>query len=322
MIHTNPRRADAGLSLTRLAGAIFVALVLAACQSVPMTTPVIFDNAPIDQSAVRKTKPVKKVMPVAEIKPAPQPAPVVLLVTSENPAYRSVAEAFIRTWPEPVDTIWLNKVANTDQTIQDLIAKQPSEVIAIGAPAVMSLESTDLRVIQAQSFQQNSLVRSVDAMPEPKAQLQAWVKRAPQIQRIGIIAGAAFAPAMQALAVAGHTLDLEMSTRLVSSDKEALFEFRRLVPDLDGFIFLPDDSVLSPTVIQEIIGHGRTNNIVFLTYNQLMQKLGAQFLVTQDAEDVAKGLVQLVKAKDRPNQALSRFYLHDLHGSHRIDIDG
>ena len=127
---------------------------------------------------------------------------------------------------------------------------------------------------------------------------------------------------MQALADAGTALGLEMTTRQVSSDKEVLFEFRRLVPALDGFIFLPDDSVLSPGVIQEIISHGRSNGIQFLAYNQLLQTLGAQYLVTQDAEDVAAGLVQLINNPEHQTRALTSFYLQDKSGSQRIDVDG
>lgn len=304
-----------------LAGIGLMVLLLAGCQAVPMTTPIVFDTEPAPKVVRKKPRQaVEKAVEAAE--PVAVLGPVTLIVSSDTPAYRAVTDAFIRTWAVQVRTVWLDQEPDVDNLIHELEAAPPQAVLAIGEPALAAVAASSLPVIHAQSFQDNVSSRGVDSMPNPGAQLRAWVAHEPDIHRIGIITGAAFAGQMQALADAGSALGLEMTTRQVSSDKEALFEFRRLVPALDGFVFLPDDSVLSPGVIQEIISHGRRNGIQFLAYNQLLQSLGAQYLVTQDPEDVAAGLVQLINNPTRQTRALTSFYLHDKSGSQRIDIDG
>jgi len=311
--------------LQKLGAAFGIALLLAGCQAVPMTTPIVFDTDLTPEAVTRKPRPAveKAADPVL---PTQVLETVTLMVTSDTPAYRAVVEAFVRAWSvpgaAPIRTVWLDQEPDVDQLIEELKAKPPQAVVAIGEPALARLDASSLPVIHAQSFQDNVSTRGVASMPDPGAQLRAWIAREPAIHRIGIITGALFAGQMQALAAAGAALGLEMTTHQVSSDKETLFEFRRLVPELDGFILLPDDSVLSPGVIQEIIGHGRSNGIQFLAYNQLLQTLGAQYLVTQDAEDVAAGLIQLIKNPTRQTRALTSFYLHDKSGSQRIDIDG
>lgn len=307
--------------LQKLGAAIVIVQLLAGCQAVPVTTPIVFDKNPGPQAEQEQPRAPVETM-VEPVLPTPVLEPVTLIVSTDTPAYRGVADAFVRNWTAPVRTVWLDHEPDIDKLIHELEAKPPRAVIAIGEPAVAAISASNLPIIHAQSFQDNVSTRGVDSMPDPSAQLQAWQARDPDIHHIGIITGALFAGQMQALAVAGSALGLEMTTRLVSSDKEALFEFRRLVPDLDGFIFLPDDRVLSPGVIQEIIVHGRRNGIQFLAYNELLQALGAQYLVTQDAEDVAAGLVQLINDPARQTRALTKFYLHDKTGSQRIDIDG
>jgi hypothetical protein len=304
-----------------LGGTILMAFLLAGCQAVPMTTPIVFDTDPAPKVVRKKARQaVKKEVEPAE--PMAVRGPVTLFVSSDTPAYRAVAEAFIRHWGIEVRTVWLDQEPDTDKLIHELEVSPPQAVVAIGEPALAVLSASSLPVIHAQSFQDNQSSRGVDSMPNPAAQLRAWVAHEPTIHRIGIITGASFGGQMQALADAGAALGLEMTTRQVSSDKEVLFEFRRLVPALDGFIFLPDDSVLSPGVIQEIISHGRRNGIQFLAYNRLLQTLGAQYLVTQDAEDVAAGLVQLINNPAHQTRTLTSFYLHDKSGSQRIDVDG
>ncbi len=309
-------------TLQTLGSALVIAALLAGCHAVPMTTPIVFDAEPAPTS-VTATEP----LPVVEKKvdsalPTPALEPVTLIVSSDTPAYRAVVEAFTRSWAMPIRTVWLDQEPDVDKLIHELEASPPQAVVAIGEPARASLDASGLPIIHAQSFKDNVSTRGVDSMPEPAAQLRAWKASEPAIRRIGIITGALFAGQMQALAAAGTALGLEMTTQQVSSDKETLFEFRRLVPQLDGFILLPDDSVLSPAVIQEIFSHGRSNGIQFLAYNQLLRTLGAQYLVTEDAQDVAEGLVQLIKDPDRQTRALTSFYLHGKSGSQRIDIDG
>ncbi len=295
--------------------------LLTACQAIPMTTPIVFEPDPAPKVVRKKPRHVvEKADEPAE--PVAVLGPVTLLVSSDTPAYRAVADAFIRDWTVEVRTVWLDHEPDVNKLVHELEATPPLAVVAIGEPALAALAASSLPVIHAQSFQDNLTSRGVDSMPAPSAQLRAWVAHEPRMHRIGIITGASFSGQMQALADAGLALGLEMTTREITSDKEALFEFRRLVPALDGFIFLPDDSVLSPGVIQEIISHGRSNGIQFLAYNQLLQTLGAQYLVTQDAEDVAAGLVQLINNPNRQTRALTSFYLHDKSGSQRIDIDG
>jgi hypothetical protein len=60
-------------------------------------------------------------------------------------------------------------------------------------------------------------------------------------------------------------------------------------------VFLPDEAVLSPTVIQQMMVHGRRNELEILVYSPLMLELGGTLLLQPEPVAVARGLIELLQ---------------------------
>ena len=91
---------------------------------------------------------------------------------------------------------------------------------------------------------------------------------------------------------------IQLEQRTVSSDTEMLLAFRAMVPHIDGFVFLPDETILSPKVIQQVLNHGRRNGVQILVYSPVMFNLGASLYLQPDPVRVADALVTLVNDPD------------------------
>jgi hypothetical protein len=135
----------------------------------------------------------------------------------------------------------------------------------------------------------------VDALPPFDVQLARWLELSPGIGRLGVIGGHTMTERMDGLATACADLGIELDRRMVGSDRESLLAFRAMVPRIDGFVFLPDAEVLSPAVIEKMLGHGRRNGVEMLVYSPLMFELGGSLLVRTDTVAVAEALIRLLK---------------------------
>ena len=99
--------------------------------------------------------------------------------------------------------------------------------------------------------------------------------------------------------------NIEVIRREVTSDKQTLQVFRAMVPYIDGFVFLPDESVLSPDVIRRIIVHGSRNNLQILVYSPFMFDLGAYLYISAEQDDIAEQIVVLLEEHDTQTRALT-----------------
>jgi hypothetical protein len=182
-----------------------------------------------------------------------------------------------------------------DSVLRTLKDRSPLDVIALG-PAAYDLTRTvpGLDVFYAGVLDPGRTTQGVDALPPFAMQLDFWKGQAPGLERLGVIGGSGMAGRMAALAEAAAERELSLEQRTVSSDTELLLAFRAMVPHIDGFVFLPDETVLSPRVIQQVMNHGRRNDVQILVYSPVMFNLGASLFLQPDPIRVADALVTLM----------------------------
>jgi ABC-type uncharacterized transport system substrate-binding protein len=242
-------------------------------------------------------------------RPHPQPAErpykdaVAIVLSSNAPAYLSVANALT----ERLDRDSLRySLDNADAAvIREIIQREEHrKVIAIGHAAARAVQAIGPeRVIYCQVFYDADLqrrgFRGVAAVPTFAMQLGHWMHLEPDLQRIGVVVGANSRQLVEQLKASAEGYGLELHHEEVTSDKQALFVYQRLIPDIDGFVFLPDTTILSPSVIRRMMRYGVKHDTSMLVYSPMMFELGGSILVTPEPTDVAEQILALLDPVQR-----------------------
>jgi len=290
-----------GLRTLPCAAAACLVLLASCTTAPPIPEPVVEPPTPPMPEVVipvPPSKPVALPTPVAPPVPPPKPA-IAIVVSSDLPTFRQVEEALVARLDRPYHVYRLD--TNSTSDIREALKRQPvKEAVAIGRAALEALDGIPkLDVVYAQIFVAPSdHFRGVAAVPPFGMQLEYWKSLSPGLKRIGVIGSANTRAIVDSLQSAAEAHDIKLIRREVTSDKEALFEFRRMTPDIDGFVFLPDDSVLSPDVIRRAMQHGARNDKQILTYSPAIFRLGAYLYIASAQTDVA---AQIIAMLDDPN---------------------
>lgn len=231
-------------------------------------------------------------LPAAGFTPAG--APLVVLLNDAGSRQLEMLQVFSARLGRPYQIFNLAH-RDADAVLRRLRSMAPVEVIALG-PAAYDLTRTvpGLDVFYAGVLDPGRSSQGVDALPPFPVQLDYWQNRAPELTRLGVIGSSDMSGRMDALAAAAAERNLSLEQRTVTSDAELLLAFRAMVPHIDGFVFLPDERVLSPKVIQQVLNHGRRNGVQILVYSPVMFKLGASLYLQPDPIRVAAALTALV----------------------------
>lgn len=292
------------------------ALVMAGCQS---TGPEVQDTEPV-------IAPVNA--PVLDTpKELPPPLPVVplgIVVSANVPAYLDVENALTKRLDTPFKVFNLDE--NTgDEILHEMRLKKIESFVAIGnqALSLVSGYSENVEIVYSQIFNpvQNTY-RGVAAIPPMAPQLKYWLSLNPDLQHVGVVSSAEFSHLVDELIDAGKSLGIQIVKREVTSDKAALYEFRRLIPVVEGFIILPDASILSPGVLRRMVQHANANSVELLSYNLPIFNLGAYMHVTSAYEDIAERIMDLLQDENLGSQHLKIVRIRVRGAEHYIDIHG
>lgn len=242
-------------------------------------------SAPSDQPSTRRPQ-----GPVWSV----SGAPLVIVLKDEHRAAEEMLYVFSAALGRPYQL--LNIAHRPPGSVRGRLAElAPIDVIALGPAALEATrEIPGLTVTYAGVLQPGGMDRGVDALPPFTTQLEYWLRVDPQIRRIGVIGSHNVRDRIAELEVTAAQLGVRLESREVKSDKEMLLAFRSMVPHIDGFVFLPDDDVLSPNVILQVIGHGKRNSVRILVYSPVMFNLGANLYLQPDPVAVATELIDLL----------------------------
>lgn len=266
--------------------ALLTAAVLGGCSIRPLPPPDPGVSGPVLPDTV----------PVPDLEELPPPRPAVAVVLSADTShYRTVADAL-------GDGKWQRFVLDGDNGADVLAAVKAQrlvEAIAIGQQALELLAPTDLTVAYCQVFDadvKGGVVRGVAPLPDFGAQLDAWRARDSTLRGVGLITGPGHAELAARVAAAAESRAMTLHHAEVGSDRELLYVFRRMVPEIDGFLLYPDTRVLSPGAIREMLAYARKHHVSVLTYNRVVFDLGAALLVSADPGEVARQVVAALRA--------------------------
>ena len=265
--------------------------VLAACVSTP---PVIVSD-PVPAPIVSAPTPEPVVAP---------PVRTAILISNDTPGYQVVANKIAQRLSEDEHRIFNldGNPANGSRVLKKLAEFAPDQLIAVGLlAATTGRQMPELPMIFCRVFnyQDHDLISPTSAgvklLPPFALQLQAWTTLAPDLKTIGIITGPGQDDLITEITAAARQFDIEILSRSVRTDKGTLFEFKRLVPLIQGFWILPDNRILSVPVLKELMAYGIKHDKQIVVFNEKLLKFGALLSVTSNDADVADQVVNLLR---------------------------
>src|SRR5687767_14336331 len=184
---------------------------------------------------------------------------------------------------------------NWQAAVTALRGKPGLFAVAIGLPAArVARDKLSGPVIFAQVFNYQELmvggrtVRGVAAMPPLTIQVQDWKKLDPKLRRVGLIISQPHSALVEEAQRAAKAAALTMRHEISASDRETLYLFKRLAPQIDGLWLVPDDQILSPGVLRELLGYAVAHGVRVCVFSDSLLQLGALMSASATPEDTAR----------------------------------
>ncbi len=257
-------------------------LYLTACASVPETEPV----EPLNAIAVPQRERLQERAP-EPVHEAPEVviAPVAIVVSSRLPAYQDVADSLVSmlgTQEHLLAVLEDDTDESSAQLAAELNAAGPRVVVAIGLDAaLLAREHVDAPLVFCQVFnyadypELEQATAGVSMLAAFDQQLAFWKPVDESLGAVGTIVG----PGHEALiedsraAAAAHGISLE--ARVSSSDRETVYQFKRLAADIDGFWLIPDNRILSLNAIEELMSYAAGRRLPVVVSTPELLRFGA-----------------------------------------------
>lgn len=169
----------------------------------------------------------------------------------------------------------------------------PAFAVAVGAEAAFAARELAIPTIFCQVFNHDELsggdaaLWGVSAIPPLALQLRTWKRIDPSLGRVGLIVGAGQTALAHDAERAARRAGIALRTATSSSDRETIYHFRRLVREIDGFWLFPDNRILSPTAIHEILTQASAHGVRIVAVNTALPPGAALMTASASEEDIA-----------------------------------
>jgi ABC-type uncharacterized transport system substrate-binding protein len=254
-----------------------------------------------EQQVPVQTAPATVAEPEPEPEPAPEPMPVQLLptvailVSADIPAYMDVANELNRRLAERTTIYQLNRnVADSSKAIDEIQRSDHEQVVAIGlvaARAARGLVGKQVIFCQVFNYADYDLVtgwmKGVSMLPRFSESFRVWKDLDPTLRRVAMLTGANQEHIVAEAREAAQDYGIELVHGEVYSDKETLYAFKRLAPEVQGLWLLPDNRVLSTGVIRATLSYSVRHSKQVLVFSPSLLKIGGLISIRGRESDVA-----------------------------------
>jgi ABC-type uncharacterized transport system substrate-binding protein len=254
---------------------------------------------PVVEVAPPPPPPAPKAKPAPRPQPPPAPRDVVVLFQEGTDGYREVAAQIVEQLPAARYRAALVPlhVPDSPDLLAPLVALKPAIAVAVGREAAdfarEHLGATPLVFCQVFNYQEllgtGRPIWGVQPLPPLALQLRGWSSVDPSRKRIGLIVSEAQKGLVaEARAAAGSSV--EIKSEVSSSDRETLYLFKRLTPQVDGLLLVPDNRILSPSVLRELLSYAVAHGVGVLVPNDALLSWGALASASSTPADVARNV--------------------------------
>jgi ABC-type uncharacterized transport system substrate-binding protein len=254
----------------------------------------------------------------------PAPSRILILLSDDVSSYVQIGEKILQLGPQH-DYLTVNldrRKSLKAEHRKHIELFNPDRIVAIGLNAARAGQSfNDIPMIFCQvfNFEDHELLSStsdgVKLLPPFSLQFELWKELSPELRTTGIITGAGQKSLVEEIRKAASEHNIELLTHTVQSDKETLFTFKRMTPKIQGFLLLPDNRVLSPGVLREMISYSKKHGTQIVVFNSKLLQIGADISFSSRNADIADTVLRIIdvapdKKPDRPSQMTALTTLH------------
>jgi putative ABC transport system substrate-binding protein len=236
-------------------------------------------------------------------RPRPERRRAVLILTdSDSPGFLEVAEALSDTLPGNYEVTRMSLDTKDAAELAELMDMSMLDAaVAVGGEAAELLaRAGDIPVVFCQvldyerllSFSPN--VYGVEPFPPLSMQIERWRAESPDTRSLGVIVSTAQSDVIDEMREITRQYDIDLYARFAETDREALYRFKRLVPNIDAFWLYPDTNVLSPGVIREMLEYGFRQGVQSVVFNPPLLEWGAFLSVSAQPADVATAVIRIL----------------------------
>ncbi len=295
-------------ALARRALAITALLTVAGCAGtrpapvadIPATTQT--ETAPLEGEASPSPPVVAPEIP--DRSPEPSPHQVVVLFANDVPGHADVAVQIAELLPDDVYRVSRVDIRAVDsaaavEALQDR-TKLVTVAVGLGAVEFARARLGERPIVFCQVFNHRDLLRDdesiwgVHSVPPLALQLQAWKSVDASLRRIGLIVSEAHTQWLEDASAAAARAGIEIRAEISASDRETLYLFKRLTPHIDGFWLLPDNTILSPAVLEEMLRYALSHDVGVLVFNEKLLDWGALMSASGTTADIAQAVRDIV----------------------------
>lgn len=234
------------------------------------------------------------------------PKEVVILVSEDVPAYSQVAQAVAKNLGQRGSVHYLKK--SQFDNLKMLAAYKDDknkQFVSIGLNASVtakSLEDSQVIFCQVFNYQDYDLLserhKGVSMVPISRT-FATWRALSPGITDIGVISGPGLDEMIHAAKTVAEKHGITLHYKTVNSDKEYQFAYKGMADEVQGFWLLPDNRVLSSSMLSEVMTYSVRNGKQVAVFNDELLNLGGLFSVTSDPQDVAQQVLDRLEQSDK-----------------------
>src|SRR5262245_19772138 len=269
---------------------------------------VVAAPSPVAAPSAATTAPMPR---AADAPPAPQRREVAILFKN-GAGYTEVVTQLRKLLPIQTFRLTLIDVesGNSQKLLDSLRGKPGLVAVAVGLPAArVARDQLTTPVLFAQVFNYQELlvngkaIRGVTAMPPLDLQAQDWKKFDPKLRRVGLIVSERHLDLIPQAERAANSAAITVKYEVSDSDRQTLYLFKRLAPQIDGLWLLPDDRILSPAVLRELLSYATSHGVRVCVFSDALLQWGALMSASPTSEDIARTVRRVLEdmMADRTN---------------------
>lgn len=281
-------------------GVLAVSLSLVACVTNPPEPPPPEPVAGEEPQFIDVGPPLQPAPLPRPLAPPPLPE-VAIILTSRQPAYEQVANEL----GAQLEKFTIYDLSDRSQppvtAFRQINDSETAAVVAIGlraAKSSLSMAKVPVVFSQVFNYEQNGLVtensRGVAALAPLDAHLAAWKKVDPTLASVGMIIGTGHEDLVTEAEIAADKNGVDLHIVRTESDQETLYHFKRMIREIDGFWLFPDNRVLSPRVLRDMLEQANRRQVPVAVSQEAMLPMGAAISISTVASDIAATIVEIL----------------------------